>query len=572
MKFIIFYIDNTANKIFTEKTDEAGEKHLALSSQYNFVKSDELIARIVDADQRDDAVRLVDKDYTYYHVEKFSSIKAGEGIYFDEINRCYKATSYGFAVYVDNKLKLLTPLQITRDKMSAFYIVFPTKFKYIPDYKEIEENLFKRNIITIVDKDFIEEELRSIDENKPGVNRIVVAKGKEPITGNNEYFIPLLSMDKKAGKVLEDGSIDFKQVDSIIDIKKGDSVLRRIPPVKPENGYNIYGEIAEAMIEEKKGYKVGKNISSSVNDIFISNIDGCIDVDGNRISVQPIALIKGDVDYDCGNIDFNGSVHIFGSVLPGFSVKAGGDIIIEKNADNAYIEAGGDITIKSGITGKGSGKVIAGGKVKANYILNSTVEAVGEIEIEDSIINSKVFSNDKVMVTSGHGKIMGGEVTARHEVVVNIIGTQKENITNIIVGKSLYIEREIIEINKNIEKSRIQIEEIIRNIKTSFGEGVFENPKEFLGILPDIKKKNLLKLLKSLSDSNTQLKQLAETRKAAEDKLKLEREPVIIVNQTIFPGTVITIKKRRKIIDEKLDNVKLFEDANEKIIKITSAV
>ena len=68
-------------------------------------------------------------------------------------------------------------------------------------------------------------------------------------------------------------------------------------------------------------------------------------------------MIKGNVDYDYGNIDFNGSVHITGSVLPGFTVKAKGDIVVDKNVEDAYLEAGGDINVKMGISGKGSCKV-----------------------------------------------------------------------------------------------------------------------------------------------------------------------------------------------------------------------
>ena len=37
------------------------------------------------------------------------------------------------------------------------------------------------------------------------------------------------SSEKKAGKVLEDGRIDFKEIDSIIEIKRGQEILRKIP-------------------------------------------------------------------------------------------------------------------------------------------------------------------------------------------------------------------------------------------------------------------------------------------------------------------------------------------------------
>jgi uncharacterized protein (DUF342 family) len=576
MKLLLFYFNQKVSKIFIEKTDESGEQHLALSTPYNFVSKEETVAKVINVEELEDASEHLDEGYSYYNLEKFRSIKVSDGIYFDEHSKSYKSLRFGFVVFNKNesRIKLLSPLQISRDKLAAYYIIFPTKFKDLPTYIEIEEAIFHRGIAAIVDKESIEEQLGEIDFNQKKLTRILVARGRKPVNGCNEYFLPLISIDKKAGKVLEDGRIDFREVDSIIECKKGQKILRRIPGVKPEDGYDIFGEKAEAVIENKKGYLKGDNIVPSDGDesIFVSSIDGCINVDKNKISVQPNVIIKGNIDYDYGNIDFNGSVHIRGSVLPGFSVKAGGDIIVEKNVDDAYIEAEGDIIIKMGITGKGSCKVIANGSIKANYILNSVVEAIKEIEVQDSIINSKVFSNDKISVTAKHGKIMGGEVTARHEVIVNVVGSQKENITHVTVGRSLYIEREMNEIRQEMDKWRSKVDDTIRKIRSSFGEGLFENPKEFLKILPPIKKKNCLLLLKELTDYNKELKQLAEKQKIVEKKLKLEREPVIIINEIVFPGLIAQIKKRKRRVEQKLENVKLYEDPKEKLIRISSAI
>ena len=310
--------------------------------------------------------------------------------------------------------------------------------------------------------------------------------------------------------MLEDGRIDFKELESIIEVKRGQEILRKHPGMKPEDGLDIYGEKVSAVFETKEGFTPGEHVIESLGDrnIYISEIDGSLNVDGKIISVSDTAIIKGNVDYDSGNIDVNSSVHIKGSVLPGFSVRAKGNIVIDKNADDAFLEADGDIIIKQGIAGKGAMKIVAGGRVRAKYILNSDVEAMKEIEVSDSIINSRVFSNDKVSVTDRHGKIIGGETTARHEVVVNVVGVPNENLTKINVGVSLFIEREINEIKKEIDSLKAAIEEIMRKIKTSFGEGLFEDPKKFLSILPPLKKKNCLLLLMELTERNKEMNAL----------------------------------------------------------------
>ena len=334
MKLLLFYFNQKVSKIFIEKTDESGEKHLALSSPYNFVSKDETVAKVINVEEPEDASEHLDDGYSYYNLEKFRSIRVSDGIYLDETSKTYKAPRYGFVVFDRNesRIRLISPLQISRDKLAAYYIIFPTKFKQLPSYTEIEEAIFHRGIAAIADKESIEQQLEKIDVDQKKLERIIVAKGRKPVNGSNEYFLPLISIDKKAGKVLEDGRIDFREVDSIIECKKGQKILKRVAGVKPEDGYDIFGEKAEAVLENRKGFLKGDNIAPSDDDesIYVSTIDGCINVDKTRISVQPNVIIKGNVDYDYGNIDFNGSVHIRGSVLPGFSVKAGGISLLKR--------------------------------------------------------------------------------------------------------------------------------------------------------------------------------------------------------------------------------------------------
>lgn len=557
-----------------EKTDEDGNKSIVISSPNNFVAKNEIIAKVVNVDSSDDVVLHLDDGYNYYNIENFISIKAANGIIFDEISSVYRASQYGFVVFNRNSSQIVlhSTLQITKDKLKAYYLIYPTKFQKIPTYQEICEVLSKNRILASLDEKSIMDQMEKIDINSTRINRLVVAAGKDPVNGYNEYYIPIVEMKKKAGKMLDDGSIDYREVNSIVSIHKGEKILQKIPPVEPVDGYNIYGETAKAIIENKEGYIRAKNIIQSADElIYVSAIDGCLEIIGNKVSVSPVATVKGNVDYETGNIDFNGSVHIFDSILPGFSVKAKGDIKVENNIDDATVEAGGDVIVNSGISGKGSTIVRAMGRVKSKFILNSTIEA-GDIEVEDSIINSYIFSNDKIELTHKHGKIIGGEALALHEIIVNVSGVPKENKTILAVGRSLYIDRDLMKIKERIDPLKSEIEEITEKIRTSYGEELFHNPKDFISILPPIKKKACLSLLSDLTIRNKELKELSEQYNEIEGKLKFEREPIVVIKNEVYPGTLIKIKKQVRLIDEKLENVKFYEDSENKEIRYTSAI
>lgn len=63
------------------------------------------------------------------------------------------------------------------------------------------------------------------------------------------------------------------------------------------------------------------------------------------ISVHPVHIVKGNVDIRVGNIDFAGDIVITGSVLDGFSVKAGGSIQVQGDVMHALLSAHGSISI-----------------------------------------------------------------------------------------------------------------------------------------------------------------------------------------------------------------------------------
>ncbi len=560
-------------KIFAEKVKPDGEKVVELTSHYNFVSGAEIVARIIEIDDEDQIPTRIDPGYKFFKVTNFISLKVDQGIYYDQETRAYKAADYGFVVFNNGKLRLIPALSVTRDRIKAYYYIHPTKFGKIPTVSEIREYMHSMQILAGVGEAKITEQLDRINPSEQKISKILVAQGKAPVNGHPEYYLPTISLEKKAGEILSDGSIDFKEVGAIIQVTNHQEILKRIPEIKALAGYDIYGDKVPAQNVEAEGYKKGEHIVKSGLDdeIYCAEIDGCIVVENNKVSVLPIAVINGDVNYDTGNIDFNGSVHIHGSVITGFSVKAKGDVIVEKSVEDATIEADGDITVREGVVGKEYVKLIAGGTLTAKYLLNANVEAAGEIVVADSIINCTVFSNDRVSVIDKSGKIIGGSVTALHDIIVKVAGAPNETETTLKVGRNLFIERELKELRKEMSTLKDAVAETMRLLKVNFGEGVFEDPKNYISILPEIKKKKCIELLKELSSKNKELKELAAKIQEVQEGLKLDREPVVIVTNKVYPGTILNIKKSVRKIDKPATNAKFYEDPEEKAIRFTAA-
>ncbi|MFW5807776.1 MAG: DUF342 domain-containing protein, partial [Spirochaetota bacterium] len=535
MKFLMTYFDPVHTKMLVQKTNESGKKTVTVSTPYNFVSRNEIIMRVVDVDSEEDARKYLDTGYEYYNIIPNRKFTLDSSVYYDEKDHAYRSNWYGF-VLLDQKgnLRVSTPLQISKDKTQAFFFIYPTKFGKIPAMADITEELSTNKIVTPVDAAVIEKGLMEIDPSKPKLSRIKVAQSKAPVNGQNEYFEPLIELERRVGKVEMDGHIDYREVGTIQEVKKGTPLLKRYPKVQPENGYTIYGEKANAEMLPPKGLAKGDNLVPSHNDpdIFVAGVDGCIQKQNRKVSVLEMAIVSGDVDYESGNIDFSGTVEIKGNVLPGFQVKAGGDITIWGNIDDAVVESGGSLTVRQGIAGKGNTRVICDGGLFAKYIVNSTVESKGNITVDESIINSHIFSNDKVLVTSDHSKIMGGKVMARHRIEVASTGSNKETLTEVMVGRNLMVERMLDSIRKEISAAQGEVDDVLNNLKSSFGTQLFENPKAFISVLPQVKKKQCVTLLGELSKQKSIVAELKEKAAEVEKKLVLDEEPLIIIKNT----------------------------------------
>ncbi len=573
MKKIILYFNPSAKKIFVEKADESGKKKVVLSSHHNFVYTAEIVARVIDIDSDEQIPTRVDPNYKYYNVVNYIPIKAGSGVYFDETTGSFKASGYGFITVHDNTLRLVPVIAVTRDKVSAYISVFPTKFKELPSVNDIQEGLQELGIVSGLGESKIKEAMGNVDPNVKKLTRVLVASGKASVEGVNEYYTALIDFHKKAGELLEDGSMNFKEVGSIVQIKKGDKILQRVPEVLASDGYDVYGNKISATKKVISGYKVKQGLVNSPEDenILVANLDGCVEVLQKVVSVSAVVIIKGDVDYDSGNIDFNGSVVIQGSVLPGFSVKATGDVTIEQSVEDSLIEAGGDVIIQMGAVGKNGVKILAGGNVTAKYLLNAEVEAAGDITVEDSIINCNVFSNNIITVVAQSGKIIGGTLTAFYGIEAKVAGAINETVTKLYVGRNLFIERELEVVQEKIDKVRETVNDVISDLRMNYGDAVFENPMEYIKVLPGVKKKKCLISLKELSEGNGTLKAYIAEKDEIEDRLELLKEPTIKILETIYPGTTINLKKMVRKISEVMENVKFYEYKEQKLIRFKVA-
>ena len=123
---------------------------------------------------------------------------------------------------------------------------------------------------------------------------------------------------KRAGNVLEDGTIDFRERNAAIGVAAGALIGELVAATPGKSGHNVKGEEISAIAGEDRTFAAGQNVRTEAKDggtAFIAEIDGAVNVADDTIEVQPVLALSGDVNYDSGNIDLPTSVDIGGSVV-----------------------------------------------------------------------------------------------------------------------------------------------------------------------------------------------------------------------------------------------------------------
>ena len=228
----------------------------------------------------------------------------------------------------------------------------------------------------------------------------------------------------------EFGNADFRELGTIVKIRKGDIIAEIIPPTPGEPGMNIFGE--ELPPEPGKAAKpaIGRNsVISADGRYIIAACDGHITYGVGCFNVEDTVTVFSDLDISVGNIDFFGDVHVKGNVMEGFSIKAGKNVRIDGSVFSSEITAGGNVTVVSGII---NSTVKCEGNVSAGFCQTANINAKGSVESKEFAF-CDVFCYGELKA-KGNGSIVGGKITSMRDITAGTIGSEKYTQTIINIG------------------------------------------------------------------------------------------------------------------------------------------
>ena len=259
-----------------------------------------------------------------------------------------------------------------------------------------------------------------------------IAQGKPPVQGKDGQVNILYEMENAGLGNLQNDTVDYKEMGYAKTVSKGDVLCEIISPTEAIDGYNVRGDVILAAAGKPAVIKLGQNTEFSEDGrLVIATKDGQPMFKDRKIVVNEM-LSLGKVDGATGNIHFLGSVTVIGDVSSGFTINAGGDIVVKGFVENADLIAEGNVVLLKGMNGGGLGTIQAGLSVRSKFLEQVTVRA-GKNVFGDVVLNCEIDCGGYMVLSGVKGCLSGGRCQVRRELQVDTLGNEAELETRVEV-------------------------------------------------------------------------------------------------------------------------------------------
>lgn len=325
--------------------------------------------------------------------------------------------------------------RISADGMKAAIAIHPaiSGTRSLKDFS-LTELIAEAGIIYGIDKAMVDKANKCIRAQLPEFNIIVLATGTKPRDGKDAYLEFEVETGPVPGKILEDGTIDFRERMIFVPVTQGQVVAKKVSATRGTAGKTVLGERVEPQPGRDIAINTLKDASySSKTKQVTATSDGVLSVVGDTIiKICSRQEIMTDIDYSTGHIHSRNSVVIHGSVQPGFKVTTDGDLEIRGTVMSTAITSRANIVIKSGILGKNS-TISALGDADLYFIEQGEVECGRNCIIRREIYYSTVIAGKNILCMP-NSAVVGGRLVAAGNIILGNVGSTNASPALIAAG------------------------------------------------------------------------------------------------------------------------------------------
>lgn len=514
---------------------------------------------------------LAEKQFTRQSVPG-RNIK-GEPVLTDEIIRCEVKTDKGVDVSSDGEKFISTvtgicyfandtlgvleinfngsvDLVISSNKMDAQLVVHPAgEGGSMPSEDEIYKLIFENRISYGIKKEVIRELVANFAKGKIPKEPVIIAEGDLPQNGRNGSIEFLFNTETSlTPKQNSDGSVDYKSVNIINSVAKGQKLARLIQPTKGTGGKNIFEEKVPALDGTAVKLPLGPNteIDPQNAEEMTALVDGVVRFTGTVIEISEGFVIPGNVDFSTGHVKYEKSVIVNGDIKSGFNVECGGDLQVGGTVEDCRISVGGNFLCKYGFIGQGKGLIEAKGDVNLSFSKNQTVKSRKSVNIAKEVLNCNIFARNSIVIHGNPLSAAGGCLTARDSITLYSVGNHTGIRTILEIGLDFTLMEELEKIEEHYRELAEKYSKLVDTSKK------YEHAAAQKKALSEKERELMNNLNASMAEYKQQMDVLDGRKKIINTKLYQLEGAFIKIEHSAMPGTLIKFGERHFLVKEEV--------------------
>lgn len=350
-----------------------------------------------------------------------------------------RATELGYEVRVD------------QNRLTAWAIIYAhAKPEQLDAEQLVQDANEQQIIITDALRGEIQAAIDAFTETRSEVQR-VIARATPPKHGEHgriEWIgeiADLMAKDPHAPD--ETGRVDFYNSKEYICVATGQHVANIIPPVEGEPGADVTGRPLQPRTGKPIELRIDKTLSVDDAGRIVSQEDGVLDLTPLELRVIRLLHVRNHVDFNTGNIDFQGSVRVNQDVRDRFVLKASEDVMVHGLVEAATIVTGRNFVCPRGMAARDRGELHVGGDAEVGYLNNVRGQVGGNLAVRRELINCELLVGGDLI--GPQCAVIGGELAVTGSIRVGTLGAKGGPRTTLILGEMPLLSAQIDEIEQH---------------------------------------------------------------------------------------------------------------------------
>ena len=444
-------------------------------------------------------------------------------------------------------------IEISKDEMTATITISPPEISG----SDVSENMIRHALKTQGVLDGYNDEKMAEAVDKPMYNApMIVAESNAPKDGKDAYITYNFETDKKKIRAKENasGQINFKELNLIQNVVQGQPLAEKVMAEKGKAGKTLFGRYLEAKDGRDIPMPLGKNVEVDTDGrTIIASCNGQVLLINDKIYVEPVMEVDA-VNISTGNITYLGTVICKGNVEDGYDIKASGNIEIGGAVGKCHIESDGDVVVSQGVMGRDEGVITCGGTLWAKFIQNTQVKAGVNVIVSDSIMNSDVTAQKKIVLNGKRAQITGGHLFATESISAKNIGSNGGGTETVLeVGFDPKAKLRLTELQDIQSSNARELDELELNIST------LENLKKVRRTIPKDKEQSLVEFCRRRDEIMEQNEEVnSEISKIQERLRELKVVGKVCASGTVYAGVKVYVRDEKDEVIADVKNVTFY--------------